>query len=124
MREQLIGGRTFRTKIPLTNRRFRIAFDRNQFPILVINQLPAADATIWANGARHFCVIYTRMHRACFVRHRLEAGTVLALANLPNEWPFRKQRKHILHPFLRGWSASQSLENVTVQLAKPAKTNA
>ena len=57
MREQLIGGRALRTKISLANRTFRVAFDGNQFPILVINQLPAADATIWANRAGNLRII-------------------------------------------------------------------
>src|SRR5207245_11096327 len=46
MREQLIRGSPFRTKVTLTNRRFRIALDRNQLAVLVINQLPATDATV------------------------------------------------------------------------------
>src|SRR5437773_5781503 len=55
------------------------------------------------------------MHRTRFVRHRLEAGTVLALANLPNERTFRKQREHILHSVLRSRSEFQSLEDVMMQ---------
>ena len=124
MREQLIGCGALRTKISLTDRRLRITFDRNQFPILMENQLTAADAAIRANGARDFCVIDARVHRARFVRHRLQAGAIFALADLPNERPFRKQREHNLYLFLRGWSGLQSFESVTVQLAKLAKTNA
>src|SRR4029077_13450264 len=75
-------------------------------------------------GARHFCVIDTRVHRTRLVRHGFKTGAVLTLANLPNERPFRKQREHILYSVLRGWSEFQSLENVTAQRAKPTKTNA
>src|SRR5205823_10561299 len=116
--------RTLWTMIPLANRTFRVAFDRNQLAIFVINELAATDTAIRTNRARNFCIVDPRVHRTRFVRHRLEAGTILALANLPNEWPFRKQRKHNLHPSLRGWNGSQSLENVIVQRAKPAETNA
>src|SRR5437773_5469397 len=124
MREQLIRRRTLWTKIPLTDRTFRIAFDGNQFAVFVINELTATDTAIWADRARNLCVIDPSVHRTRLVRHRLEAGAILALANLPNEWPFRKQRKHNLHPSLRGWNGSQSLENVIVQRARPAETNA
>src|SRR5438034_11817 len=115
MREQLIRRRTLWTKIPLADRTFRIAFDGNQFAVFVINELTATDTAIWTDRARNFCVIDPGVHRTRLVRHRLEAGAILALANLPNEWPFRKQRKHNLHPSLRGWNGSQSLENVIVQ---------
>jgi hypothetical protein len=94
MREQLIGCGAFRTKISLTDRRLLITFDRNQFPVLVINQLPAADATIWANGASNLRVVGPRSHRPRSIRHRLETGAVLSLANLPNKRPFRKERNH------------------------------
>jgi hypothetical protein len=57
MCKQLVGCGAFRTKVSLTDRRLRISFDRNQFPILVINQLPAADATIWANRAGNLRII-------------------------------------------------------------------
>src|SRR5581483_10809835 len=123
MRKQLVGRGAFGTKVSLADRRLRVAFDRNQFAILVINQLPAANATIWANGTRDFCVIETCMHRPRPVRHGLKAGAIFALEDLPNERPFRKQRKHIVHPVLRRWSDFQSLENVMLRRAEPAKTN-
>src|SRR6266540_6617581 len=124
MREQLIRRRTLWTKIPLANGTLRIALDRDQVAVLVINQLTAADAAVRTNGARNFRVVRACMHRACLVGHRLEARAVLAFANLPNKWPFRKQREHNLHPSLRGWSESQSLKKVMMYLAKPAKINA
>ena len=40
MREQLIGGSAFGTKISLADRRFRVALDRNQLPIFVIDGWP------------------------------------------------------------------------------------
>ena len=122
MREQLIGGRALRTKISLANRTFRVAFDGNQFPILMINQLSASDAAVRTNRACDLCIIDTRMHRACRVRHRLKTGAVLAPANLPNERPFRKQREHDLYLFLRYWIGLQWFESVVVELAKQKQT--
>src|SRR5438094_4898713 len=49
VREQLVRSRAFRTKISLADRTFRIAFDRNQFAILVENKLPAPDSAVRAN---------------------------------------------------------------------------
>jgi hypothetical protein len=36
-------------KSPLTDRALRIAFDRNDLFAVMVNQLPAADAAVWAN---------------------------------------------------------------------------
>src|SRR5215471_120550 len=88
MRQQLVGGGAFRTKVPLTDRRLRVAFDRNQFPILVKNQLAAADATIGTNRARYLSTIDARMHCARLLRHRLETCPVFPFANLANQRPF------------------------------------
>jgi len=96
VREQLIRCRAFRTKIPLADGRLRVAFDRNQFAVFVINQLPATNAAVWANRSRDLRVVDPRVHCARFVRHRFETGAVFALADLPNERPFRKQREHNL----------------------------
>src|SRR4030095_8453233 len=102
MGKQLIGCGAFRAEIPLADRTFGIALDRNQLPILVINKLPAADAAIGTNGACGFCVVDASMHRLRFVRHRFQTGAVFAFTDLPNEWPFRKQRQHILLFFAAG----------------------
>jgi hypothetical protein len=88
MREQLIRRRAFRTKVSLTDRRLRVAFDRNQFAVLVINELTATDSAVRANRAGDACTIGARMHRASFVRHRLQPSPVRPPANLTNERPF------------------------------------
>src|SRR5947209_9480671 len=44
--EELIRRCAFGTKIALADRTLRIAFDRYEFAVLVINQLPTADAAI------------------------------------------------------------------------------
>ena len=67
MREQLIRRRAFRTKISLADRALRIAFDRNQFAILVINQLSAPNSAIRTNRTRDFRIVDPRVHRARFV---------------------------------------------------------
>src|SRR5215472_18296276 len=91
MREQLIRRCAFRTKISLVDRRFRIALDRNQFAILVINQLAASDAAVRTYRTRHFCSVDSRVHSARVVRHRLETCAVFAFTNLPDKRPSRKQ---------------------------------
>src|SRR5439155_1350149 len=67
MCEQLIRRCPLWTKIPLTDRTFRIAFDRNQFAVFVINELAATDTAIWADRARDLCVIDPRVHRTRLV---------------------------------------------------------
>lgn len=67
-----------------------------------------------ANRAGHLRIIDPRVHRVRFFRHRLQAGAIFALADLPNERPFRKRREHNLYPVLRGGSELQSLESVMV----------
>ena len=67
MCEQLIRRCTLWTKVPLADRTFRIAFDRNQFAVFVINELAATDTAIWADRARDLCVIDPRVHRTRLV---------------------------------------------------------
>ena len=104
MREQLIGSRAFGTKISLANRTLWIALDRNDLFAIVVNQLAAADAAVWANRTRDLRAVRARMHRARLLRHRLDTRPVFAFANLPNKRPFRKQSAHKSHlnPFASG----------------------
>ena len=67
MREQLVRRRTLWTKIPLADRAFRVALDRNQLSVLVINQLTATDAAIRADRASNFCIVNPRVHRTRLV---------------------------------------------------------
>ncbi len=62
MREQLIRRCAFRAKIALTDRTFRIAFDRNKLPAFVINELPATDSAVWTNRSRYLRIVDSRMH--------------------------------------------------------------
>jgi len=99
VREELVGSRAFRAKIPLADRTLRIALDRNQFAVLVIYELPATDSAVWANRSRHLGAIDARVHRARFVRHRLKTCPVGPLTNLTNDRPFAEQaseRRHIV----------------------------
>src|SRR5439155_19641720 len=95
MREQLVGCGAFRAKISLTDRRFRIALDRNQFSIFVIDELAAPDSAIRANRSRHLRAIDPRMHRPRFIRHRFQPGSIFASPNLVNQRPFRNERNHL-----------------------------
>jgi len=98
MRQQLKRCRAFGAKVSLANRTLRIAFDRNQFAVFVINELPAAHSAVRANRSRNLRVVDAGVHRARFVGHRFKAGAVGALTNLTDERPFRQQaceRRHI-----------------------------
>src|SRR5205085_11242121 len=92
---------TLWTKIPLTDRTLRVAFDRNQFAMFVINELSAPDSAVRANRARHFRVIDARMHGTCLVRHRFQTGAIFALADLSNERPLPEQASERLHASFR-----------------------
>jgi len=94
VRKQLVRRSAFGTKVALADGTFRIALDRDQFSILVINQLAAADSAVRANRARDLRIIGLGVQRARFLRHRFDAGAVLPLADLPHQRPFRKQGKH------------------------------
>src|SRR6266536_2509561 len=97
MSEQLIRGGAFWAKISLTDRAFRIALDRNQLPVFVINELAATYAAIRTNRARDLRVVRARMHGARLFRHRLQPGAIFASTNLPNQRPFREQRSQRCH---------------------------
>jgi len=85
LRQQLIRRRTFRTKIALADRRFRIAFDRNQFALLMKNQLAATNPAV-RQMDRATCASSIR---ACIARVfsdiGLETSAVFAFENLPDE---------------------------------------
>jgi hypothetical protein len=87
----------------------------------VKNELAATNTAVRANRVGHLRIIDPRVHRVRFFRHRLQAGAIFALANLPYERPFRKQRAHVLNSVLRSRGELQSLESLIVQPAKPAK---
>src|SRR6266498_2993499 len=97
MREQLIRRCAFRAKIALTDRTFRIAFDRNELPAFVINELPATDPAVWTNRSRYLRIVDSRMHCARLVRHRFQPCAVGPLTNLTNERPFGEQRSERRH---------------------------
>src|SRR5205085_12560439 len=104
VREQLIRCRTFRAKLPLADRALRIAFNRNEFVVLVKKELTATNSAVWANRSRHLCIVDPRVHRARFVRHRLQSCAVRSLSNLANDRPFRKQRserRHVVYSSLK-----------------------
>jgi hypothetical protein len=54
----------------------------------VENQLTATDTAVGANGTRDLRIVDPRVHRARFIGHRFEPGSVFAFSNLTNERPF------------------------------------
>src|SRR5438445_6636653 len=82
VREQLVRSRAFRAKITLADRTLRVSFNGDELAVLVINELPATNAAVWANRSRHLRIVDARMHRARLIRHRLKTGAVGPLADL------------------------------------------
>ena len=97
MGKQLVRGRAFRAKIPLANRTFRIALDRNQLSVLMVDQLSATNSAVRTNRARHAGIIGPGVHRARLLRHRFKASAILAFTELSQQRPFRKPIKHRHH---------------------------
>src|SRR5207248_4808278 len=92
--------------ISLADRTLRIAFDRNQFAILVENKLPAPDSAVRANRSCHLGAIDSRVHRTRLIRHRLKTCAIGPLTNLTNQWPFAEQaseRRHSIRFRLSGY---------------------
>ena len=90
MGEELERCCAFGTKIPLANRRLRIAFDGDQFAILVVNELATADAAVGANRFGNLCVVGPSVHLARLGGHRLKPGAVFPLENLAQRAAIRE----------------------------------
>src|SRR5439155_25370936 len=118
MSEQLIRRRAFRAKIPLANRTLRVAFNGNEFALLVVYELTASDAAVRANRSRHLCIISPRVHGARFVRHRFQSRPVDSLANLTNKWPFQEQRSERWHGVYSSLKQPSSLLSFSSQRVK------
>ena len=98
MGEELERCCAFGTKIPLANRRLRIAFNGDESAILVINELATADAAIGANRFGDLRAVDPSVHRARFGGHRLKPRAVFPLEYLARERPFENeidQRRHL-----------------------------
>ena len=79
---QLISGRTFRAQSSTRNRRFRIALNRDQLSILVIDHLPAADPAIRTDRWRRSRAIVPRSQVFGALGETLGAGAVGASSDL------------------------------------------
>src|SRR4030095_15761972 len=98
MREELERCSAFGTKIPLANRRLRIAFDGDESAMLVVNELATADAAVGANRFGDLCVVDPSVHLARLGGHRLKPRAASPLKNLRGERPFEDeidQRRHL-----------------------------
>src|ERR1700746_3932009 len=99
MREQLIRRGALRTQVTLIDWTLGIAFDRNQLPVAMINQLAATDTAVGTNRSGNFRTIDTRVQSCRSWRHRFRSGSVTMLPELSDQWPSRKQtdeRCHVL----------------------------
>src|SRR5690348_6933048 len=84
---QFEGVGALRAKMSSRDWRCRIAFDRDQLPLLVIHELAAADPTIWADRTGCFGAVSFRTEISSAFRHRLDARSIGAVSKLLNERP-------------------------------------
>ena len=79
---QFVGVGTFRAEMASRYGRLWIALDRNQLSILVINQLPATNGAVGANGPRHVGAIILRAQVARPLCHGFRAVPIRPGSNL------------------------------------------
>ena len=87
MGEQFETVRTFRAQTSARNWRVRVAFNRNQLPVFVINQLAAAYGTIGTYRARSLSPMVLRNKIAGAIAHGLNTGPVAVRQDLPHDRP-------------------------------------
>ena len=87
MRVQLHRVRAFWTQVAARNGRIDVVFDLHDFIVLVIDDLPATDSAIRADGTRLFAILELRCQRESVIGHRLMTGTVTTLRELPINRP-------------------------------------
>ena len=98
MGEELERCSAFGTKIPLANRRLRIAFDGDEFAMLMVDELATANAAVGANRFGDLCVVDPGVHLARLGGHRLRPRAVFPLKNLARKRPFENEideRRHL-----------------------------
>src|SRR5690348_8125095 len=76
------------------DRRFWIAFNLHQLPILVVNQLAASYAAIRADGTRHLASSRLRLQVLSALGPRFATGSVRQVLNLLQERPPRQGFPH------------------------------
>src|SRR4029077_16592005 len=93
--KQFEAVRALGAKPPARNRRFGIAFNRNQLAFLMKDELTAADGTVRAYRPGYFRSVILGTKRLRVVAHRFRAGAISAVQNLTEHWPL--ERKFLDH---------------------------
>jgi len=78
--QQLAGSSAFRAKVALADRALRIAFDLNDLPVCVIDQLPATHRAVRANGSGDLRVLDPRAHAPGLIGHDLNPSAAETIA--------------------------------------------
>jgi hypothetical protein len=85
--------------MPTRNWRLRIALDRDQLAVLVVDKLPAAHATIRTNRPRYIGAVVLGKELASTLAHGFRTGAVGTCLELPDDRPAgEKVFDHSLHP--------------------------
>src|SRR5579883_1475688 len=93
MCEQFIAVGAFGAEPPARDRRFRIAFNRNEFAVFVEDQLPASYAAVGTNRTRHLSSSGSRSKQMRSLRHCFAASAVASILDLFDKGPAREKVK-------------------------------
>ena len=92
-----------RAQMPARNWRLRIALDRNQLSLFVIDKLSATHSAIWTDGTRHLGSIVLRPETPSTRAHGFRTCSIRSSPNLLHQGPLREELfEHVLSPATRG----------------------
>ena len=92
--QQLEAVRTLRAQPPAGHRRFRVAFDRDQLAVAVVDELAASDGTVRADRAGGRGAVMLRRECACPGAPRLKPRPIRAVQDLLDQRPTVKKLFH------------------------------
>ena len=73
------------------NRRLRIAFDRDDLPLAMVNKLTTSNTAVGTDRPGHLGAVALRPQRVRGIGHRFDAGAVRAGSKLTDQRPFQEQ---------------------------------
>ena len=82
VREQLEAVRAFRAEPSSRDGRFRVAFDRDELAVAVVNELAASDGAVRTDRAREWRAVILRGQRTSPGTSGLEPGAIAAVEDL------------------------------------------
>src|SRR5258708_30176859 len=105
MRDELVAVGPLRAEMSSADRRLGIAFDGDDPPIAMVNELTTSDSAMRADGSRHRRAFVLRPEGVRALAHGLDAGAVASTAKLADERPFEEElRKHVADYGCKGMS--------------------